>query len=127
MPPDTFGLFLLVTGLATTGVVMLALAPAAISRAVFGQEPADDLAFFLTRYVGLLVALVGGLLVWSAYRPESRVPVLIVAVLEKAPFALAIFVSPFRRRPPALFAALADAGMALAYLTYLATLWSVPS
>jgi hypothetical protein len=39
--------------------------------------------------------------------------------MEKTVFALVIFISPLRRRPPALVMALADAGMAAVYLTYL--------
>src|SRR5437762_980418 len=99
MPPDTAGLFLLVTGLATAGVVALAIAPATMMRAIFGQPPADDLALLVARHWGLLVGLVGGLLVCAAYRPEMRPPILTAAIVEKAAFALAVLASPFRRRP----------------------------
>ena len=55
-------------------------------------------------------------------RRLPRVPTLIVAIAEKAAFALGVFLSPFRRRPTVLVMALADAGMAAVYLMYLAGL-----
>jgi hypothetical protein len=112
-------LILLLTGLATSGAVVLFLAPAAMMKMLFGQAPADTLSLLIGRHWGLLVCLVGALLVFAAYHGETRVPTLIVAVVEKAAFALGVFISPFRRRPAVLGMALADAGMAAVYLMYL--------
>jgi len=66
-----------------------------------------------------LVGLVGAPIVYSAFHAEVRFPTLIVAIAEKAAFALEMFLSPFRRRPIILVLALADAGMAVIYLIYL--------
>ena len=86
---------------------------------VFGQPPADGLGLLIARHWGLLIGLVGALLVYAAYRAEVRVPTLIVAVVEKAAFAVSMFLSPFRRRPVVLVMALADTGMAAVYMLYL--------
>ena len=54
-------------------------------RTVFGQSLSDSLGLIVARHWALLIFLVGGLLVYAAYRPEIRVPALIVAVVEKQP------------------------------------------
>ena len=112
-------LILLLTGLATTGALVLPLAPVTTMKILFGQAPADALSLLIARHWGLLVGLVGALLIYAAYHAEIRVPTLIVAIVEKAAFALGMFLSPFRRRPTVLVMALADAGTAAVYLIYL--------
>ena len=111
---------LLITGLATAGALVLFLAPVTMMTMLFGQAPADALSLIIARHWGLLVCLVGALLVYAAYHAEIRVPTMVVAIVEKAAFALGIFISPFRRRTPVLVMALADLGMAAVYLMYLA-------
>ncbi len=112
-------LILLITGLATAGALVVFLAPVTMMKILFGQAPSDTLSLLIARHWGLLVALVGVLLVYAAYQAEMRVPTLIVAIVEKLAIALALFMSPFRRRPAVLAVALADAGMAAVYLIYL--------
>ena len=112
-------LILLITGLATAGALVLFLAPVTMMKMLFGQAPSDALSLLIARHWGLLVCLVGALLIYAAYHAEVRVPTLIVAIVEKAAFALGVFISPFRRRPTVLVMALADAGMAAVYLMYL--------
>jgi len=112
-------LILLITGLATTGALVLFLAPVAMMKMLFGQAPSDALGLLIARHWGLLVCLVGALLIYAAYHAEVRDPTLIVASAEKAAFALGIFISPLRRRPTVLVLALADAGMAAVYVMYL--------
>ncbi len=112
-------LILLITGLATAGALVLFLAPVTMMNMLFGQAPSDALSLLIARHWGLLVCLVGALLIYAACHAEIRVPTLIVAMVEKAAFALGMFISPFRRRPTVVVMALADAGMAAAYLMYL--------
>jgi hypothetical protein len=110
---------LLVTGVVTAGALLLFLAPGTMMRLLFGQAPADALSVLIIRHWGLLVFLVGALLAYAAYHAEVRGPVLLVAIAEKAVFALGMFLSPFRSRPAVLVMALADAGVAAVYLMYL--------
>ena len=63
--------------------------------------------------------MVGTLLIYAAYHAEIRVPAMVLAIAEKVPFVLSLFISPFRSRPAVLIMALADAGMAAVYLVYL--------
>ena len=110
---------LLLTGLATTGALVLCLAPGTMMKMIFGQAPSDALSLLIVRHWGLLVGLVGVLLIYAAHHPEMRVPTLTVAIVEKAAFALGVFISPFRCRPVVVGMALADAGMAAVYGLYL--------
>jgi hypothetical protein len=112
-------LILLLTGLATTGALVLFLVPVTMMKMLFGQAPSDSLSLLIVRHWGLLICLVGILLMYAAYHAELRVPTLIVTVVEKVAFALGVFLSPFRRRPTVLVLALADAGMAAVYMLYL--------
>jgi hypothetical protein len=112
-------LILLITGAVTAGALVLFLAPVTMMKMLFGQGPSDAFSLLIVRHWGLLVGLVGGLLIFAAYHAEIRVPTLIVAIAEKAAFALRIFVSPLRRRRMVLIMALTDAGMAAVYLMYL--------
>jgi hypothetical protein len=115
-------LILLLTGLATAGAFAVFLAPVTMMRILFGQAPSDALGLLVARHWGLLIGLVGALLVYAAYHPEVRVPTMIVAIGEKAVFALGVLASALRRRPIALLMALADSAMAAAYLGYLSGL-----
>ena len=112
-------LILVLTGLATASALILFLSPVTMMRMLFGQAPSDALSILIVRHWGLLVGLVGTLIIYAAYHAEIRVPTLIVAIVEKAAFALGVFLSPFHRRPTVFVMALADAGMAAVYLIYL--------
>jgi hypothetical protein len=112
-------LILLITGLATAGVLVVFVAPVPVMKVVFGQAPSDALSLFIARHWGLLVSLVGALLIYAAYHAEVRVPTLIVAIGEKTALVLGVLISPFRQRPTVLAMALADAGMSAVYVLYL--------
>jgi hypothetical protein len=112
-------LILLITGLATAGALVVLLAPARMMKMLFGQAHSDVLSLLIARHWGLLVSLVGALLIYAAYHAEIRVPAMVLAIAEKVPFVLSLFMSPFRSRPAVLIMALADAGMAAVYLVYL--------
>jgi hypothetical protein len=113
-------LILLITGLATAGVLMQFLVPVPVMKVLFGQAPSDALSLLIARHWGLLVCLVGALLIYAAYHAEVRVPTLIIAIVEKVALVLGLLISPFRQRPTVLAMILADTGMAAVYLLYLA-------
>jgi hypothetical protein len=122
MLTSSIELILLITGLATAGALVLFLMPVTTMKMLFGQAPSDALSLLIARHWGLLISLVGVLLIYAAHHVEIRVPTLIVAIAEKTVFALGMLLSPFRRRPMVIVMALADAGMAAVYVTYLAGL-----
>jgi hypothetical protein len=112
-------LILIITGAVTAGAVVIALAPLLMMKIVFAQAPADPLSLLIARHWGLLVGLVGGLLIYAAFHAEVRVPVLIVAIVEKAAIVFGLLMSPYRRRPPVIAIVLGDGGMATMYLIIL--------
>jgi hypothetical protein len=112
-------LILLLTGLATSGALVMCLAPTTTLKTLFGQAPSDTAGLLVARHWGLLIFLVGVMLIYSAYHAEIRMPVLIVAVSEKTAFALGVFVSTLHRCRLASVAACADACMAIVYIWYL--------
>lgn len=112
-------LILLITGIITAGLLVVFVAPAPVMKLLFGQAPSDSLSHFVARHWGLLVCLVGALLIYAAYHPEVRVPILIVAIIEKVALVIGLLMLPFRRRPTALAVALADACMSGLYVLFL--------
>ncbi len=114
------GAALLVTGAITAGAGIVAIAPNSALKLVFGTDRVDALTTVIARHWGLLVALVGGLLMYAAYHPEVRVPVMVVAVAEKLAIGGLIVASRFRTKPGAVIVACADSAMALLYVAILA-------
>jgi hypothetical protein len=112
-------LILMLTGLATSGALVMFLAPAMTMKMLFGQASSDSISILIARHWGLLIFLVGALLIYAAYRAEIRAPALIVAIVEKTVFARAVLFSPLRRYRPAFIVALADAIIAMVYLLLL--------
>src|SRR5262249_6670329 len=109
-------LILLITGVATAGVLVVFVAPVPVMKVLFGQARSDALSLFIARHWALLVSLVGALLIYAAYRAEVRIPTLIVAIVEKVALVLGLLISPFRQRPTVLAMALADAVMSAVYV-----------
>lgn len=103
------------------GACAAVLAPVAILRFLFGERDPDSLTVMITRHWGLLVALVGGLLVYAGYHAEARLPVMIAAVSEKLAIGALVFSSPLRRRVAAAVVAGADTVMALLYIFILSS------
>jgi len=112
-------MILLLTGLATVGALVMVLAPTRTLRMLFGHTSSNTTSLLIARHWGLLIFLVGALLVYAASHAEIRGPVLIIAGIEKAAFALSVFLSPLRQYRMAFIAALADASMAAVYFMIL--------
>lgn len=110
------GVILIVTGAITMGACAAVLAPVTILRFLFGERDPDSLTVMITRHWGLLVALIGGLLVYAGYHAEARLPVMIAAVAEKLAIGALVFSSSLRRRVAAAVVAGADSVMALLYI-----------
>ncbi len=100
------------------GALVIFLAPRLALQHVFRSESCEGTIIFLARHWGLLIFLVGALLVYSAYDPVARDPVLVVAGLEKTIFSLLVFFGPAPRTPIAIALALGDTSFALLYVLY---------
>ena len=110
---------LIVTGLITASMLFQFLAPAQVLRMSYGQVPADSLGLMFARHWGLLVFCIGVLLIIAAYQPAIRVPVIVVALVEKVALGGMILGSSLRQRPTAVMIAVTDLVVALIYGLYL--------
>jgi hypothetical protein len=110
---------LIVTGVLTALTAIGLLFPRALLDTLFGLETNDGATLLLGRHWSLLLLLIGGLLIYAAYHPEVRIPVMVAAATEKIGIALLVVVSPLRKRPMTLLAIGADLVMALLYVLFL--------
>jgi hypothetical protein len=113
---------LVITGIATASVVFAFFAPAALLDQLFAEAPSDAVSLAVTRHWALLVFCIGGLIIYAAYRPEVRKPVLIAAIIEKVALVLGILLLPLPLKSGAYGVAASDATFTALYLLYLAGL-----
>jgi hypothetical protein len=113
---------LIISGIATAAAIALLFAPAAVFGMLFENVPSDALSLAIARHWGIMVFCIGALIVWAAFRPELRTPVLIFACLEKIVLVIGVFALPLQARSGASVVALSDATFTVLYLLYLAGL-----
>ena len=77
---------MLVSGALTFTMLHAAIAPQAALRSTFGATLEGPLAEIVVRNWGALIALVGAMLIYGAYRPAGRPLILTVAGLSKLVF-----------------------------------------
>lgn len=77
---------MLVCGLLTVSMLFAAIAPQAALLSTFGTTLEGPLAEIIVRSWGLLIALVGGMLIYAAFNPPTRPLVLVVACISKLAF-----------------------------------------
>ncbi|HEY1654480.1 MAG TPA: hypothetical protein VGF86_05150 [Candidatus Tumulicola sp.] len=111
---------LLVTGILTLAGGIGALAPRRSAALLFGIDAPDAATTLVVRHWSLLIALVGVLLIWAAYDPAIRVPVMVVAAIEKFAIAAFVFLTPLRQRKQTVAVVAADTVMAIMYVLLLA-------
>ena len=111
---------LLVSGLLTCTMVYAAIAPQAALRATFGEAAEGTVAEIVTRNWGVLIALVGAMLIYAAFRPAQRPLVLVVAAVSKLTFIGLVLAQGSRYLgAQAGIAAAVDAIMVLIFVVYL--------
>jgi hypothetical protein len=77
---------MLMSGVLTVTMVQAAIAPDAALRSNFGETLSGPLANIVVRNWGALIALIGGMLIYGAFRAEQRPLVLVVAGVSKVVF-----------------------------------------
>src|SRR5215469_13203371 len=88
---------------------------------VRSQKSASATVLFV-RHWGVLIFAVATLIVYSAYVPTVRAPVLAAAAIEKFAVGLLIFFGPMKRTSAMTALALGDGAFAVLYVAYLAGL-----
>src|SRR5262252_9719105 len=114
---------LVASGIVTAVAGLAALLfPHLFLRSAFGVEsPASSLVFFV-RHWGVLIFVVAALIVYSAYVPAVRAPVLAAAAIEKFAIGLLTFFGPIKRTRGMTTLAIGDGVFAILYVGYLAGL-----
>ncbi len=109
---------LIVSGVLTFSMVLMLFAPRYMTRRIFGEETQGRLADLVSRSWGEMVAASGLMLVYAAYFPETRFPILLFAIAGKSSFVVLV-VSKGYRSPNAMLTALADTVMVVLFALYL--------
>ena len=95
------------------------LSPALFLRLVFGVESPASWTLFFVRHWGVLILAVGALILYSAYAPALRAPILIAAAFEKFAIGLLVFFGPVKRTGAMTVIATLDGVFAILYVIYL--------
>ena len=121
MLASSIGWILIASGIITVGGGIAALlSPALFLRLGFGVENPTSSALFFVRHWGVLIAVVGALIVYSADAQAIRTPVLVAAAAEKFAMGLFVFFGPVKRTGAMTAIATVDGVFAILYVAYLA-------
>jgi hypothetical protein len=122
MLASSIGWILVVSGIITLGGGMAPLfSPALFLRLGFAVQSPASSALLFVRHWGVLIVAFGALIVYSAYVPTLRAPILVAAAFEKFAIGLVLFFGPVKRTGAMTAIATVDALFAILYVTYLAT------
>ena len=77
---------MLVAGVLTCTMIYAAIAPASAFASLFGERLDGLAATIVVRNWAVLITLVGGMLIYGAFRPALRPLILVVAALSKLVF-----------------------------------------
>jgi hypothetical protein len=80
---DKFHIVLIVGGLLTITMLQFAIAPTRSSKSTYGEALEGPLVDLMVRGWGFLIALVGAMMLWAAFHPETRILVVSVAIASK--------------------------------------------
>jgi hypothetical protein len=113
---------MLVSGLLTSSMIYAAIDPQRALGSMFGTTLEGPLAEVLVRNWGALITLIGLLLIYAAFNPQSRAIVLAQAAVSKVIF-IALLLTYFSQYlgPQALFTIFFDSVMVLVFGWYLLT------
>ena len=108
---------MLVSGAITFTVISAAFAPQLALSSMFGSSLEGPIAEVVVRQFGVIVALIGGMLIYGAFNPDVRQLVLIVAGLSKLAFVTLVVVYGFAQQ--LMHVVIIDGSMVLIFVVYL--------
>ena len=80
---DNIHIVLIVSGLLTATMLQFAITPAQSLKSTYGETLEGPLVDLVVRGWGFLIALVGAMLLWAAFHPETRTLAVGVAIASK--------------------------------------------
>lgn len=121
MLTSSIGWILIVSGVFTAGGGLAGLVfPKLILQLVFGVKGIDGSLMFFVRHWGSLLFVVCALTVYSAYFPNTRVPILTASIAEKVVIVALIFFGPLKRTVLMTIVGAFDGVLAILFIAYLA-------
>jgi len=110
---------MVISGVLTSTMVYAALAPEAALQSNFGETLDEPLAKIIVRNWGALIAIVGGMLIYGAFKPAVRGLALFVAGVSKVIFIALVLSEGNRYLSEQVGIAVAvDSVMVLLFLAY---------
>jgi hypothetical protein len=110
---------MVISGVLTSTMVYAALAPEAALQSNFGETLDEPLAKIIVRNWGALIAMVGGMLIYGAFKPAVRGLALFVAGVSKVIFIALVLSEGNRYLSEQVGIAVAvDSVMVLLFLAY---------
>jgi len=103
----------------TAGSVGVFLQPVKQVALIYGENLTGTAVTMLVRHWGLLITGAGVLLIFAAFNPPLRTPMMVLGVAEKILLAGSILATPLRRRPIPIVIAVIDLLIVLLYILYL--------
>lgn len=112
---------MLISGILTFTMVSAAFVPQLALNSMFGSSLEGPLAEVIVRNWAVLVALIGGMLIYGAFRNEVRNLVLTVAILSKVVYITLVITNGFGSQlfPMLVF----DAILVLLFSRYIISSW----
>lgn len=101
---------LVISGLLTCSMITMMLAPRFAMRSTFGEVAEGPVANLIARSWGAMIFATGLMLIYAAYHPEARLPILLYAIAGKLGFIVLALAEP-RIRAKAMAVVLADSVM----------------
>jgi hypothetical protein len=80
---DNIHIVLIVSGLLTITMLQFAIAPTRSLKSTYGETLEGPLVDLVVRGWGFLIALIGAMLLWAAFHPETRTLAVGAAVASK--------------------------------------------
>lgn len=115
----SFKWVMLVSGALTLTMVQAAFAPQAALRSTFGDSLEGPLAEIVVRNWGALIALIGAMLIYGAFRPQMRRLILAVASTSKIIFIYLILLYGTQYLDKVGVAVVVDSLMIVVFVAYL--------
>lgn len=109
---------LIVSGVLTFSMISMMLMPRFAQRHVFGENAEGGVADLVSRSWGEMIAASGLMLIYAAYHPETRLPILLYSIAGKTGFIVLTWSKGYRTSN-AVLAMVADAIMAGLFAWYL--------
>ena len=110
---------LIVCGLATSTMLAMAIAPRFMVGYVFGEQASGAISDVMARTWGAMIFASGMALIYAAFDPSVRVPVMALAIIGKGAFCGSVLLSGLRRQRVVVMAS-ADLVMITLFVWYLA-------